>query len=444
MPVLNARLLQCHSVPVFIDRLPQTAEDQEDWEGGCEDWMKLLRQKASKCLNGSKATSARTSVNVVKAILYTCGLSTDSEWSEVKTKKVGQKPPVKVGGDTLRTLRGLSDSTTSRAKAAQEENDTVPWDDMEFRREAVVTQGVQAGVGKAAGSLHPESLVASLPTRPQSAPTKRPANLGALGFTGGGGMGFNSASTSSFSVTRGASVGASFDNSAKRFNPFFNMSRHHFREEKSIISSGADLAKISNELRHLSPGQKGPTLYQASFSSYQREASTHTADSGDGASEINLQAGGGVFARSFHASHMHAGGRPHQNPLRLESSSGGDHAPAVVGGERHARRFEASHMHRGFIPHKHKGGDLQLARHGEAPRFEYSRQTRVEPRTESRPGSAGSALVESPARTRAVPRPASAQPSLQRWVGQPLGQGDNKGRSDDQGGIPLLNLFTHI
>ena len=392
--------------------------------------MKLLTQKATKCLNGSKATSARTCVNVVKAILYTCGLSTDSEWSEVKTKKVAQKPPVKVGGDTLRTLRGLSDSTTPSATAAHEAEDTVPWDDMEFRREAIVMQGVQAGVGKAAGSLHPESLVASLPTRPQSAPTKRPANLGAIGFTGGGGMGFNSASTSSFSVTRGSSVGAAFDNSAKRFNTFFNMSRHHFREEKSIISSGADFAKSSNGPRHSSPGQKGPTLYQSSFSSYQREASTHPADGSDGAAEIKLQAGGGVFARSFHASHMHAGGRPHQKPPRLDSSSGGDHAPVVAGCGKHARRFEAAHMHQGTS-------------YGEAHRLEYSPQTRVAPRTESRPGSAGSALRgESPARTRAVPRPASAQPSLQRWTGQPLGQGDNKGRSDDHGGIPLLT-FSH-
>lgn len=276
---------------------------------------------------------------------------------------------------------------------------------------------------------------------------------GALDFTGGGGMGFNSSNMSSFSVTRGASVGAAFDNSAKRFNRFFNMSRHHFREEKSVISSGTHLSRTSGGERRSLPCQKGPTLYQASFSksnplqdttrapsSSNNKAGTPAPGGVDGVEQVSLQAGGGVFARSFHASHMHKGtpSWQQQTPRQRHASGGlGDATSQLDGRSVHARRFEASHMHERFLPRKHGGWRPHMSQHAHAVHQHTVEITapagaggpRASAREEARPSSAGSGRVQS-SPSNGVRRPSSAQPPLHRTAGPE----DNKGRSEDRQG----------
>ena len=290
-------------------------------------------------------------------------------------------------------------------------------------------------MGRDAGSLNPESLVSFLPPRPQSAPSLRKlTDRGALSFTGGGGLGFNSTRMSTFSVTRGASVGAAFDNSAKRFNPFFNMSRHHYKEEQQNISAGAYLSSTSGGERRFSPGQKGPTLYQASFSksdpaaapSGNCTASGSFPSGGTGVVEQPMQAGGGVFARSFHATQMHKGTTSWQQqmPRQREASARGNAAAAEVGpGGLHARRFEASHMHNQY-------GGTHVSQHTNAShRRDVEPGPRLEWWKEARSGSAGSARAQS-VRPDVVRRPCSAQPSLRR----PAGLEESNGRSDDPKG----------
>ena len=74
----------CHTVPVLFDRQPQD-EAASQWDGLNQDWMKALKLKASKLVNGNKATSVRTAVTVVKGILYTCGISTDEGTQKKQT-----------------------------------------------------------------------------------------------------------------------------------------------------------------------------------------------------------------------------------------------------------------------------------------------------------------------------------------------------------------------
>ena len=209
------------------------------------------------------------------------------------------------------------------------------------------------------------------------------------------------------------------------------MSRHHYKEEQQNISAGAYLSRTSGGERRFSPCQKGPTLYQASFSKSEIAAApsgdcTSFPSGGTGVVEQPMQAGGGVFARSFHATQMHKGTTSWQQQMSLqrEASTRGNAAAAEVGAVGlHARRFEASHMHNQY------GGPHVSQNTNASDRRDIEPGPRLESWKEARPGSAGSARAQS-VRPDVIPRPSSAQPSLRR----PAGLEESNGRSDDPKG----------
>ena len=163
----------CHTVPVLFDRQPQD-EAASQWDGLNQDWMKALKLKASKLVNGNKATSVRTAVTVVKGILYTCGISTDSEWSAMKTIEKAPTRTVKVGGDAYRLLKAIATdpfiSQNDSHVASLSASDGVgkgegtqlghrfAWDDTVLQDGSAAKAVVSSGGGKEHSSMHPDSL----------------------------------------------------------------------------------------------------------------------------------------------------------------------------------------------------------------------------------------------------------------------------------------------
>ena len=277
---------QCHTLPVLIDRL-QNNKDGSGWECLEEGWMKKLKDKATKYLRGTKASNVRTVVSVIKGILYTCGLSNDSEWSEMNTIKKAPRARSTVGGDTLRTLNAISadDSTRTNHMADCDQNlgtlkqrdltssgTILPWDDNPFLYEFKSAEGVPPhGSRLARGSSHPEVIREKLSSQKGSKlqdtshTRSDPNGVTSIRFNGGG-LGHNMSLMSKFSVMRGASVGAAFDNSAERFNQHFNLSRYHYRQYKSYTcsSGGNGEAKMSENSRS-QPTSPRHSLYYATL-----------------------------------------------------------------------------------------------------------------------------------------------------------------------------------
>ena len=315
---------QCHTSVVLVDVLSQEGNGGE-WQS--EDWMNLLKMKASSCLEGRGPASVQKAIAGIKGILHASGLSLDSEWSAIKTKRRQSSPPVQVGSDTLHmldriasTARGLGEGLqrSSFAHLGQSTQEIMHGlqslhDDLEVLKSG----GYDPVFDKKGAAADPDGRVCSetaqsrlsfhrdmysdlqrttLPARPSSAPSQRSrstfgaqtASVSASTEVNGTMLvghnrGIDSPMMSRFSIMRGASIGAAFHNSAERFASPMIMTKHDALQAKSFelrearagstrqTQLNADL--LARTLRYsfsrnseVSPSPK-LTEYQASFRS---------------------------------------------------------------------------------------------------------------------------------------------------------------------------------
>ena len=262
---------QCHTSVVLVDVLPQEGNGVE-WQS--EDWMNLLKMKASRCLEGRGPACVRKAIAGIKGILYASGLSLDSEWSAIKTKRRQNSPPVQVGGDTLHmldriasTARGLGEGLqrSTFAHLGQSTQEIIHGlqslhDDLEVLKSG----GYDPVFEKNWATVDPDGRVCSetaqsrlpfhrdtysdmqrttLSARPSSAPSQRSrstfgAQTASTEVNGtmlvGQNRGIDSSIMSKFSIMRGASIGAAFHNSAERFALPMTMTKHDALQAKSF------------------------------------------------------------------------------------------------------------------------------------------------------------------------------------------------------------------
>ena len=203
-------------------------------------------------------------------------------------------------------------------------------------------------------------------------------------------MGFNSSQKSKFSVLRGASVGAAFNESSERFNPFFNLSRHDYKQIKDWTTFNPSTGSASNVLAQNPASNHYQSLYTSSFS---------------------VQHPSPKLSRCFQEKQKHYFGGADKTAASAVSAAEPDtKASSFVRPNTAATRPMSAGPSARY-------SSLLPAR-GEVPHITAS--------LEASPNMAAS--------TNKPSRLANADsPSLQRWVGQPQGIGDSNGRPDDLG-----------